>query len=211
MGCVETSTVDADVAAAGSAGAVRRTSDASNAERANDARNGVEVYAAKRKRILFALAAFYAVFIPTFIWIGFGEVKSEQTYAVEAQEATEHLAIAEIGLDAPVKKVEVQGTKLEVPEQIAGSYTPSNNKTLLIGHSSTIFKNLDQLRTGDEIVFNDERFIVANTEVLTKAEIDMSEILKDEEARTLILMTCAGENIGGNDFSHRLIVTAMQN
>ena len=173
------------------------------AERAN-------AYAAKRKRILFALLAFYAVFIPTFIWIGFGEVKSEQTYAVEAQEATEHLAIAKIDLDAPVKQVALQGTKLEVPEQIAGSYTPSENKTLLIGHSSTIFKNLDQLRVGDRIIFNNERFTVTNTEVLEKAEIEMSEILKNEEVHTLVIMTCAGENIGGNDFSHRLIVTATQ-
>ena len=198
MGCVETNTVDAS--------AVDRV----NACATKLAAERVDAYAAKRKRILFALLAFYAVFIPTFIWIGFGEVKSEQTYAVEAQEATEHLTIAKINLDAPVKKVKLDGTKLEVPEQIAGSYTPSENKTLLIGHSSTVFKNLDQLRVGDEIVFNNEQFTITNTEVLAKAEIEMSEVLKNEEVRTLVIMTCAGENIGGNDFSHRLIVTATQ-
>mgnify|MGYP003312839861 CR=1 FL=1 len=41
-----------------------------------------------------------------------------------------------------------------------------------------------------------------------KSMINMAEILQEEDKDTLVLMTCAGEDLGNGDSTHRLLVTA---
>ena len=77
-----------------------------------------------------------------------------------------------------------------------------------MGHKNTIFNGLENIAPGDLIEFSGERYRVAEIEVAAKEEINMAEILADEAEKTLILMTCAGEALGGDDYSHRLIVAA---
>jgi sortase (surface protein transpeptidase) len=36
----------------------------------------------------------------------------------------------------------------------------------------------------------------------------MAEIVAETEKNTVVLMTCYGESLGGQDYSHRLIITA---
>ena len=38
----------------------------------------------------------------------------------------------------------------------------------------------------------------------------MDEVLAPTEQNTLVIMTCAGEDLGGGDATHRLIVTAVE-
>ena len=44
--------------------------------------------------------------------------------------------------------------------------------------------------------------------VKDKGMISMSEVLKAEDQKTLVLMTCAGDYLNNGDATHRLIVTA---
>ena len=91
---------------------------------------------------------------------------------------------------------------------IVGSYGPNINKTLLVGHSSTVFEELDQLRVDQEINYNDSVYRVTEIKVLRKEEISMTEILSGASVDTIILMTCAGDSLPNQDATHRLIITA---
>ena len=118
------------------------------------------------------------------------------------------LAIPSINLVSGVATLELENHKLNTPDTIVGSYTRNTNKTFLIGHSSTIFKNLNQVNTNDSIFYNNVEYKISNIEILKKSDIDMNKILKAEEKDTIIIMTCAGNPVGEKDASHRLIVTA---
>ena len=61
---------------------------------------------------------------------------------------------------------------------------------------------------GDEVVYDGESYVIVSEEVRAKAEISMREILRNETEPTLVLMTCSGEHIEGQDYSHRLIIYA---
>ena len=91
-----------------------------------------------------------------------------------------------------------------------GSYSNHVNKTFLIGHSSTVFRDLDQANVGDSISYNNVDYRIVDMEVFKKSDISMTEILKAEERDTIVLMTCAGEPVGERDATHRLIVTAVK-
>ena len=41
-----------------------------------------------------------------------------------------------------------------------------------------------------------------------KAKIDMRDVLQAESNDTIVLMTCAGQDLGNKDATHRLIITA---
>lgn len=120
----------------------------------------------------------------------------------------ERLFIPSIGLIARVTDIERDGNTLKSPDYIAGAYHATNHKTVLIGHSSTIFNNLHNIRLKDKFTFDNKSYTVVKTEILEKALIDMNEVVAETEKNTLILMTCYGESLGGQDFSHRFIVTA---
>ncbi len=70
------------------------------------------------------------------------------------------LSISSIGLSVPVEPLELKDRQLNVPDMIVGSYGPNINKTLLVGHSSTVFEELDQLRVDQEINYNDSVYRV---------------------------------------------------
>ncbi len=160
-------------------------------------------------RIKIGLAIFYLLAIPLFIIIGLHSVDtSAEVRASEVAQADEYLVINSIGLETPVVQVKMHGRTLNAPQYLAGAYHGNVNKTLIIGHSSTIFEHLREIKLGDYIDYEDGTYRVTNLETLAKEDISMAEILTGERVPTVVLMTCAGEPLGGMDFTHRLIVTA---
>jgi len=120
------------------------------------------------------------------------------------------LIIPSIGLTSGVTKLELHDHKLDTPDSIVGSYSQNINKTFLIGHSSTIFKNLYQVKIGETITYNNTDYTITSMEIFKKSDIDMKDVLKAEEKDTLVIMTCAGEVMNETDATHRLIVTAVK-
>lgn len=147
----------------------------------------------------------YMVAFLTYIAVGFMPADGT-AYTIDGA-----LAIPSIDLVSGVTALELKDHKLNTPDTIVGSYAKNPNKTFLIGHSSTIFKNLYQVNTNDSIFYNNAEYKIVNIEILKKSDIDMSKILKAEEKDTIVIMTCAGETVGEHDASHRLIVTATLN
>ena len=153
---------------------------------------------------------FYLIAVPTYVFIGLQPSTRSvaETLAAEAEGASGYLMISGINLSSPVAEVSLEDRTLSVPEYIAGSYSNHKNKTLIIGHSSTVFENLKDVKFGQAIDYNEHTYRVTNIETRLKEKISMSDILKEEKNDTIILMTCAGQSLGGNDYSHRLIITA---
>lgn len=159
------------------------------------------------------LGIFLVYFIAgfAFLVIGLQPVKNaESVYAAESETAEESLEIPSISLSAPVKISTLTGRDLSVPEQIAGSYSVHENKFFVFGHSSTIFKDLKNLKVGNEIYYQNRKFFVTKIEEKPKEDIDMEKILQSENVPTVILMTCSGKRIEetANDYTHRIIITA---
>ncbi|MBQ9029542.1 class F sortase [Candidatus Saccharibacteria bacterium] len=161
-----------------------------------------------RKRIIVSLFAFYAVAIPAYLYIGFQPSDSSAAYAEEVKVATGVLEIPGISLRSPMSDVELDGRVLTAPNYIVGRYKAHDNKVLVMGHSSTVFQNLKNVVVGDKLLYDGVEYELVSKEVKAKAEISMREILKDEAKPTLVLMTCSGEHISGQDYSHRLIIYA---
>ena len=44
--------------------------------------------------------------------------------------------------------------------------------------------------------------------MLEKADVDMNKMLAPAEKDTLVIMTCAGMDLGNGDATHRLVLTA---
>ena len=124
-------------------------------------------------------------------------------YNVDAQ-----VEIPSINLMSDVTALELEENRLNTPDLIVGSYSRADNKTLLIGHSTTVFSNLDNVAVGNVIFYSGKEYLIENVEVIEKANISMNELLKPAKQDTLVIMTCAGEIYDNGDASHRLIVTA---
>ncbi len=138
------------------------------------------------------------------IYIVFGLQPVDATnYKIAAK-----LDIPSISLSSDVAELSLENNKINTPNEIVGSYSHANNKTLLIGHSTAIFKNLDQVDLGAIINYDDKIYKVIELETVIKPRIDMSELLSGEYMDTIVLMTCAGELVGDGDATHRLIITA---
>lgn len=161
-----------------------------------------------RKRVATGLFVFYAVAIPVYLYFGFQPSGVSAAYAEEVRSATGNLQIPSISLSAPISEVKLDGRVLIAPDYIVGRYHAHENKTFVMGHSSTVFSGLKEVMIGDEIIYDGESYEVVSKEIRAKSEISMREILKDETVPTLVLMTCAGEHIEGQDYSHRLIIYA---
>ncbi len=166
----------------------------------------------KRNKLLYvAIFTAYAVFAFAFFTIGLQPVRSaEAVYAEESTIADSTLEIPSINLSAPVMQSTLTDNVLSVPDQIAASYSSSTNKTLIFGHSSTIFKDLNSVKIGETATYNDKTYQITAITEKPKAEISMSEILAPATKDTIILMTCSGELIpnSNGDHTHRLIITA---
>lgn len=163
-------------------------------------RSGVELRRKFNSRRMLAMA--YVLVAAIYLVVGL------QPANAEGYEIASQISIPEIGLESDVAAVELAGKDLSTPELIVGSFAGAKNKTLLLGHSTTVFRELWKLRRGDEIIYDGRKYEVAKIEFLRKGQVRMSRILKDEAKETLVLMTCAGELLDGGDATHRLVLTA---
>ena len=152
-------------------------------------------------RLIFV--GFYMVSFLGFLIYGLQPTEAARSYSIDGR-----LLIPSIEFDEDVTELELVDGELETPDTIVGSYARYINKTLLIGHSTTVFSNLVNVELGDEIKYDDRVYTVEAIEVLKKDEIDMDELLKADGKDTIVIMTCAGELLGDGDATHRLIITA---
>ena len=125
-------------------------------------------------------------------------------YEISAQ-----LSIPTVGLDSDVTELALNGQKLDTPDAIVGAYTRAENKTLLIGHATTVFENLSAVKLGAEVEYSGKIYHVVARELVPKTQINMNEILAKAEKDTLVIMTCAGELYSDGDASHRFMLTAV--
>ena len=153
--------------------------------------------------IKFFLISFLSLMIPIYLVIGL-----QPAYPAEAASYPQ-LEISSISLKTPVAPLVLTNHQLYAPDAIAGAYSQAENKTFIIGHSSTVFKKLDQLRIDDTLTYLGQTYRVTELQTLPKSAISMEEILRAEAQDTIILMTCAGEPLPNRDATHRLIITAI--
>ena len=157
----------------------------------------------KRLNIRTVLIGLYTVVFVTYVIVGLKPAEAAQGYEISAE-----LNIPSIGLVSDVTILQLENHELKTPDAIVGSFSRAENKTLLIGHSSTVFQSLDKVAVGEEVDYDDRIYIVQKIETLEKSEINMSELLEKADEDTLVIMTCAGTDLGNGDATHRLIVTA---
>lgn len=153
-------------------------------------------------RVRPILISAYFISFSLFLWIGLMPVEATD-YNIVAE-----LKIPAINLSSDVTKLEMDNHNLKTPDRIVGGFSRSKNKTLLIGHSSTVFKDLFDLKIDDIVIYDEETFRVTNISIPRKDDINMSSVLAGGDKNTLILMTCAGKDLGHGDSTHRLIITA---
>lgn len=156
----------------------------------------------KKKHFRAIAACCYAVFFAFYLYIGF------QPADAIHYDISGHLEIPSLSISSDVTTLEIKDNKLATPDSIVGVYSPHKNKTFLIGHSTTIFKGLTDIKTGQIINYNGKLYTVTDITTKAKSDINMAQILQNEPRPTLILMTCAGELLPNADATHRLIVTA---
>lgn len=145
----------------------------------------------------------YIAFFAAYLFVGL------QPAGAESYEISALLEIPTINLTSDVTTLHQDGRNLTTPDQIVGSFTRSKHRTLLIGHSTTVFQNLWQLQNGDKIIYDDTLYVIENIETIEKSSVDMEELLRSSSSNdSLVLMTCAGDLLGNGDATHRLIITA---
>ena len=157
-----------------------------------------------KNRVSFGKLFFTCYFVALFIYIIIG------LQPARAATSDGNLSIPSIKLASATTTLKPNKSELETPDTIAGSYSQSTNKTLIIGHSTTVFQNLHNIQIGDVVFFNRHVFRVTAIETKLKSSIKMSQLLKAEETNTIVIMTCAGDLYENGDASHRLIITAVQ-
>lgn len=146
---------------------------------------------------------FYVFSFLVYIIFGLQPAKAS-SYEVSAE-----LLIPSIDLVSEVTRLSLENNELKTPDLIAGSYSKYENNVLLIGHSSTVFRELDEVWYGDEIFYDENVYKIVDIETVLKDEIKMGKLLSETSQKTLTIMTCAGEKVNGADATHRLIVTAV--
>lgn len=155
------------------------------------------------KRLVKVLtAAFFMIMLPIYLFIGL-----QPAPLVDAA-SYPSLEIPAIHLKTPVANVDLVDRQLAVPATIAGIYRPFRNKLFIIGHSSTVFQDLDQLKLEGTLHYDGEQYHIIDRAIVEKSAINMAELLADTPEKTLIIMTCAGEPLPDQDATHRLIITA---
>lgn len=156
----------------------------------------------KRTRIIYAFC--YAIFFAVYLIIGFQPaIADASSYKIDGR-----LEISSVNIDSDVTALTLTDNKLHTPDDIVGSYSKNPNKTILIGHSTTVFESLKDLKIAEIITYNDENYIVEAIETLEKSDISMKNLLKSEQKKTIILMTCAGTLLSDGDATERLIIKA---
>ena len=160
----------------------------------------------KRRRFDFRkiVTLFYTVAVTTYLILGFQPAEATH-YEISGE-----LNIPSINLASDVTTLELENHRLNTPDTIVGSYTKYDSKIFLIGHSTTVFKNLNQVTPGSTIYYNGKTYQITDIKTLAKSEIDMNILLAPEAHNTLVIMTCAGEILANQDATHRFIVTALE-
>ena len=161
-----------------------------------------------RSKYIFAIVYFACLF--GFLILNVKLSGAIDTHA-EAQtfDAGSTLIIPEIGLKTGVTELALEDGKLNTPDYIAGSFSRSDNKTLIIGHRATAFNGLNEANIGGEVIYLGNIYKILSKTVMEKSSISMNTLLRRAERDTLVLMTCAGESLDNNDATHRLIITAV--
>lgn len=119
------------------------------------------------------------------------------------------LEAPKINLKSAIKVLKLNNDyTLTSPDHIAGLYYAAENNTFIIGHSSTIFGNLHNLKLNDQIKIDGHTYKITNLYIQNKNSISMSKVLEPKSIPTLTLMTCHGEKITENDYIERLVITA---
>ena len=150
------------------------------------------------------VVSIYLVLMAIYLAIGFAPSKAEAfNYEISSE-----LEIPTIGLTADVTSLRMKDGELKTPDSIVGSFSREKNKVFLVGHSSTVFQNLKDLKVGDEVLYDITKYTIRRIEILPKSEVNMDKLLQEAEIETLVIMTCAGDDLGGGDATHRLIITA---
>lgn len=151
-------------------------------------------------KIIFV--GFYVFMFALYLLIGLQPVEATN------YEISTEVSVPSIGLVSDVTNLHLENRELKTPSTIVGSFSRAKNKTLLIGHASTVFKDLDRVQIGDEIIYDEDIYIIYSVEIIEKADIEMDKLLVAEEEPTLVVMTCAGTDLGQGDATHRLIISA---
>ena len=128
--------------------------------------------------------------------------------AAQSYEIADQLEIPSIALDTDVAKLQLEADGLHTPDKIVGSYTKNDNKILLIGHSTTVFRDLDKVDLDATIIYDGREYHVAAIDMTVKNKVDMNKLLEKSDKDTLVMMTCAGELLENGDATHRLMITA---
>ena len=152
----------------------------------------------------YVFVGLYVLFFAVYIIIGLQPAGATQ------YEIVGDLSIPGIGLRSGVTELTLHDGRLDTPDTIVGSYSRYDNKVLLIGHSTTVFEHLNEVQIGDEITYDNVTYHVVSRYEQVKQDISMRKLLNNEEDKTLVLMTCAGELLGNGDATHRLIVIAVK-
>ena len=156
----------------------------------------------KKSSVFGVFGALYLCFFLIFTFLAF------QPQTVEAN-TNLILEIPKINLTSPIRALEITDENTLIsPERIAGVYRANQNHDFIIGHSSTIFQNLNKLKVGDTFRFSDQTYQIKTRKIQPKSEIDMSKLLTKKSTPTITFMTCHGEKISGHDYTERLILTA---
>lgn len=159
----------------------------------------------KHLNIRFVFIGLYLVAFLVFLIYGLQPAEAVEAYVIDSK-----LKIPSIGLNTDVTKLELTENGLKTPDTIVGSYSRYENKTLLIGHSTTVFNNLRDVKLGNKIEYNNTTYEVKTIDMLAKGKIDMDKLLKTSQQDTVVIMTCAGKLLDGGDATHRLIITAIR-
>lgn len=151
-------------------------------------------------KVLFS--AFFMIALPIYLYAGFQPASHVEAVSYPL------LEIPSISLSTPVEPLALENHELISPATIAGSYQRFENKLFIIGHASTVFQNLEQVQEGDLITYSGDTYQVFLLETIAKSDIDMSKVIGDTPTPVMIIMTCAGTPLPGQDATHRLLVYA---
>jgi LPXTG-site transpeptidase (sortase) family protein len=134
------------------------------------------------------------------------------------------LHIPRIGVDAPFEERGVDADlKMEDPtgrEAVAWyafkSLPNGGENIFLAGHfqlggTPAVFWNVPELEAGDRLVIlaggAEFHYSVVSKELLPKAD-SIHAVNDPVDSEVVTLMTCGGEYVGGNDYTHRWIIRA---
>lgn len=158
----------------------------------------------KRFNSKYVFVGMYFVAFLAYIIYGLQPVEAVQSYEFSGK-----LEIPSIALDTDVAKLQLSADGLQTPDTIVGSFTQNDKKTLLIGHSTTVFENLNQVDLDATIIYGGQEYIVTAIDMVPKSKVDMNRLLEDVDKSTVVIMTCAGDLFDDGDASHRLLITAV--